>query len=46
MLSRSVEVPDLRFLQRPQASLIGIEIQDVLVRSVNHADRPVPEGLE
>src|ERR1035438_8874321 len=46
IISSSVEVPDLRLAQRPKRTLLGIEVKDVLVLSVNHANCPVPRGLE
>src|SRR5271166_177400 len=44
----SVKVPDLRFVQRTKGTLLCIEVQDVLVLGppVDHADGPVPQGLE
>ena len=46
IISSSVEVPDMRLAQRTKRTLLGIEVKDVLVLSVNHANCPVPRGLE
>ena len=42
IFSSAIEVPDLGFVQRSKSALLRINVNDVFVLPVNHAEHPVP----